>query len=238
MVIDVSIIAISRVEWRDAVRIVRSRFPPIDLFEDIADPADWPLLLSAEQKTNPRLMESIGNLDLVPPGRRVGGPGASWLMAPFVHVSVDRPSRFSRGRFGVLYAGREYETALLETAHHHARFMARTKEPAGWTSQFREIVLDIDGHLHNLCGNKPSYAGALDPDDYGEAQAVGERLRSGASEGVVYPSVRRSGGECVGLFHPDLASNPRQGRHLDYHWDGTRVDLFREPGSGSVYRIT
>ena len=236
--IDVSIIAISRVEWRDAVRIIRSRFPPIDLFEDIADPADWPLLLSAEQKTNPRLMESIGNLDLVPPGRRVGGPGASWLMAPFVHVSADRPSRFSRGRFGVLYAGREFETALLETIHHHARFMARTKEPAGWTSQFREIVLDINGHLHDLRDNKPSHAGALDPDDYGEAQALGEQLRGGASEGVVYPSVRRPGSECVGLFHPDLASDPRQGRHLDYHWDGTRVDLFREPGSGSVYRIT
>jgi hypothetical protein len=227
-VIDVSIIASSRVEWRDAVRIVRSRFPPIDLFEDIADPADWPLLLSAEQKTNPRLMESIGNLDLVPPRRRVGGPGASF----------DRPTRFSRGRFGVLYVGRQFETALLETVHHHARFMARTKELAGWTSQFREIVLDIDGHLHDLRGNKPGYTGALDPDDYGEAQALGERLRGGGSEGVVYPSVRKSGGECVGLFHPDLASNPRQGRHLDYHWDGKRVDLFREPGSGIVYRIT
>jgi hypothetical protein len=80
LVIDVSVIAISRVEWRDAVRIVR--FPPIDLFEDIADPADRPLLLSAEQKTNPRLMESIGNLDLVPPERRVGGPGATWLLFP------------------------------------------------------------------------------------------------------------------------------------------------------------
>jgi len=237
-VIDVSIIASSRVEWRDAVRIVRSRFPPIDLFEDIADPADWPLLLSAEQKTNPRLMESIGNLDLVPPRRRVGGPGASWLMAPFVHVSFDRPTRFSRGRFGVLYVGRQFETALLETVHHHARFMARTKELAGWTSQFREIVLDIDGHLHDLRGTKPGYTGALDPDDYGEAQALGERLRGGGSEGVVYPSVRKSGGECVGLFHPALASNPRQGRHLDYHWDGKRVDLFREPGSGIVYRIT
>ena len=238
MVIDVSIIAISRIEWRDAVRIVRSRFPPIDLFEDIADPADWPLLLSAEQKTNPRLMESIGNLDLVPPGRRAGGPGASWLMAPFVHVSVDRPSRFSRGRFGVLYAGREFETALIETTHHHARFMARTKEPAGWTSQFREVVLDIDGRLHDLRGDGPGFAAALDPDDYGEAQALGEQLRRGASEGLVYRSVRNPGGECAGLFYPDLASNPRQGRHLDYHWDGTRVDFFREPGSGSVYRIT
>lgn len=58
-----------------------------------------------------------------------------------------------------------------------------------------------------------------------------------ASEGLIYPSVRNGGGECVGLFYPDLASDPRQGRHLDYHWDGARVDLFREPGSGTVYRI-
>jgi hypothetical protein len=55
------------------VQIVRSIYPPIDLFEDIADPADWPLLISAEQKINPRLMENIGNLDLVPVGRRIGG---------------------------------------------------------------------------------------------------------------------------------------------------------------------
>lgn len=235
--IDVSSVALSRVEWRDAVRIVRSRFPPVDLFEDIADPADWPLLLAAEQKTNPRLMESIGNLDLVPPPRRVGGPGASWLMAPFVHASVDRPSRFSRGRFGVLYAGREFETALLETIHHHARFMASTEEPAGWTSQFREIVLDVSGLLHDLRHGNPNYATALDPNDYSEAQGLGEQLHATGGDGLVYPSVRHSRGECAALFYPDLASNPRQGRHLDYHWDGTRVDLFRDPAGGEVYRI-
>jgi RES domain len=237
LVIDASAIAISTIDWRDAVRIVRSRFPPIDLFEDIADPADWPLLLSAEQKTNPRLMESVGNLDLVPAGRRVGGPGASWLMAPFVHVTVDRPTRFSRGHFGVLYAGRQFETALLETIHHYARFMARTKEPAGWTSQFREIILDIKGRLHDLRAGSLGLAAVLDPDDYGEAQTLGERLHTTASEGLVYQSVRNPGGECAALFYPDLAANPRQGRHLDYHWDGRRVDLFREPASGRVYRI-
>ena len=236
--VDVANVAVSRVEWRGAVRIVRSRFPPIDLFEDIADPADWPLLIAAEQKTNPRLMENIGNLDLVPPQRRVGGPGASWLMAPFVHVSADRPSRFSRGRFGVLYAGRAFETALLETIHHHQRFMARTREPAGWTSQFREIVIDIDARLHDFRADDSRYAEILDSNDYAPAQAAGEQLRQASSDGVVYPSVRNPGGECAGLFFPDLASNARQGRHLDYHWDGARVDLFREPGSGQVFRIT
>lgn len=149
---------VAQVTWPGAVRIIRSAFPPIDLFEDIADPADWPLLLLAEMKTNPRLMETIGNLDLVPPSRRVSGAGASWLMAPFTHVSRDRPSRFSDGSYGVLYAGESFETALFETIHHHGRFMARTGEAPGWTSQFRELVLAIDAALHDLRGERAGRA--------------------------------------------------------------------------------
>ena len=221
------------VNWQGAVRIIRSTFPPIDLFEDIADPADWPLLISAEQKTNPRLMENLGNLDLVPPKRRAGGPGATYLMAPFTHVSADRPSRFSEGRFGVLYAAGTFETALLETMYHHAKFMARTGEPAGWTSQFREIVLDIEGPLHDV----RSIAAVHDPDDYSNSRALGQALRAAGSNGVVYRSVRCEGGECAGLFYPDLASNAAQGRHLDYHWDGGRVDLVRDAGRGMVFRV-
>jgi hypothetical protein len=236
-VTDTAAIPLSAVAWRGAVRIIRSVHPPIDLFEDIADPADWPLLVAAEQKTNPRLMETIGNLDLVPQARRVGGPGASYLMAPFTHVSPDRPSRFTDGTFGVLYAGDRFEVALLETAYHHGRFMARTDETAGWTSQFREIVLDVAGELHDLRGGDSAFADVLDPDSYAASQALGARLREASADGIVYPSVRGEDGDCVGLFYPDLAANPMQGRHLDYHWDGARVDLIRDAGSGAVSRI-
>lgn len=234
--IDTATIPVSFVRWDKAVRIIRSSFPPIDLFEDIADPADWPLILAAEQKTNPRLMESIGNLDLVPPGRRVAGPGASYLMAPFTHVSPDRPSRFSDGTFGVLYVAETFETALFETIYHHARFMARTRERAGWTSQFREVVLDVDARLHDIRGN-PAYLAALHPDDYSQSQVLGQQLRVAGSDGLVYPSQRRQGRECVGLFYPDCARHPVQGRHLDYHWNGGRVDMCRDAATGQVYRI-
>lgn len=227
----------AKIAWTGAVRIIRSVFPPIDLFEDIADPADWPLLLAAEQKTNPRLMGSVGNLDLVPPERRVAGPGASYLMAPFTHVSPDRPSRFSDGSFGVLYAGENFAVGLFETVHHHARFMAATAQAPGWTSQFRELVLDVTATLHDLRGGDALAQAALAPEDYGASQTLGASLREAGSDGVVYPSVRHQGGECVGLFHPDLASRPIQGRHLDYHWDGTRVDLYRDRTSGEVFRI-
>lgn len=230
-------LTVSRVEWQGAVRIIRSAFPPIDLFEDIADPADWPLLLSAEQKTNPRVMETIANLDLVPADRRVGGSGATYLMAPFTHASSDRPSRFTDGRYGVLYAGDCFETALFETIHHHARFMAATKQPAGWTSQFREIVLTVEADLHDLRSEESSAAPELDPEDYAASQAMAVALRNAGSDGLVYPSVRRAIGTCVALFYPDCASNPAQGRHLDYHWDGKRVDLVRDAGAGEVFRV-
>ena len=235
--IDPASVPVVPVRWIGACRIIRSRFPPIDLFEDIADPEDWPLLIAAEQKTNPRLMATLGALDLVPAARRVAGAGATYLMAPFTHASRDRPSQFSKGDYGVLYVAERFRTALLETMHHHARFMARTNEAPGWTSQFRELVLDVDVVLHDLRGGAATFAPALDPDDYAEAQQLGDALRRASSGGLVYPSQRDRSGQCAALFYPDGAANLSQGRHLDYHWDGTRVDLYRDAGRGEVYRV-
>lgn len=230
-------IPVSEVRWSDAVRIVRDVHPPIDLFEDIADPSDWPLLLSAARKTDPRRMETIGNLDLVPPHRRVSGPGASRLMAPFTHISTDRPSRFSDGTYGVLYVGDSFEVALFETVHHHGRFMARTRERAGWAASFLELRLDVVALLHDLRGPGHVDSDLLDADSYDASQVLGARLRAAGADGLVYPSVRRPGGDCAGLFYPDRTSTPVPGRRMDYHWDGVRVDLYRDSDTGAVYRI-
>jgi RES domain len=153
-------------------------------------------------------------------------------MAPFTHVSIDRPSRFSNGSFCVLYAGQSFEVALFETIFHHGRFMARTNEPSGWTSQFHEINLSIAALLYDVRGDDPVFLPALLPDDYTDSHELGVRLRGLGSNGIAYPSVRFPTGNCAGLFYPDVASNLIQGRYLDYHWDGSRVDFFRDLGSG------
>ena len=107
-------VAARRVTWPRTVRIIRSIYPPIALFEDIADPADWEAVASAEAKFNPRIRDSIGDLSKVPVARRVTGPGASWVMAPFVHCSPLRPGRFSDGSFGLYYAGDRTEVAIAD----------------------------------------------------------------------------------------------------------------------------
>lgn len=222
------------VVWPSAFRIIRSRFPPINLFEDIADPADWDALASAEIKTNPRFAETLGDLSLVAPERRVAGPGASYVMAPFTHVSADRASRFADGTFGAYYAGDAFEVALAESLHHHRRFMAATAEPAGWTSDFRELVGAMDARLHDLTGG---FEAVLDPADYAPGQALARELRAAGSDGVLYPSVRQPGGLCVAAFHPDVVGVPTQGRHLSFHWNGATVDQVQDLTSGKVFEV-
>lgn len=148
-------ILIARTKWAKTHRIIRSRFPPVDLFEDIADPADWDAILSAEAKTNPRVAESVGMLDLVPEHRRVAGEGASWAMAPFTHTSTDRPSRFTDGSFGVYYAGDRIEVALFETMHHHANFMAATSVAIRRIRHWRRNPRPRDDHHRNSQNERP-----------------------------------------------------------------------------------
>ena len=66
----------------------------------------------------------------------------------------------------------------------------------------------------------------LDPDLYSAAQAYGRAVRDSGASGVVYPSVRRVGGTCVGAFRSRAVGIPRQERHLKYRWNGERVDRY------------
>ena len=226
-------VSTARVRWPAACRIIRSIHPPIDLFEDIADPRDWEALASAESKTDPRIWEHLGRLDLVPPHRRVAGPGASYRMAPFVHVSTDRPGRFTDGSYGVYSAGDREEVAIREVAHHHGMTMAASREAPGWTSQFRMLVSRLDVELSDLRGIDACH----DPDDYAAPQAIARRLRGEGADGVLYRSVRAPGGECVGIFWPDRAGQPVQADHFDYHWDGARVDRVRNCRTGAIFAL-
>ena len=216
---------LSRVRWPRSYRLVRSTYPPIDRFEDIADPVDRQLVSAAEAKTDPRVRDEIGAVHLVPPARRATGPGAGWAMAPFCHASRDRPSRFSDGSYGVYYAGDRFEVALAETVFHFERFMAATdEEPA--TADYRELIGRVDAELHDF-RDPAVFEAALDPADYTAAQSIARDLRGNhASSGIVYPSVRYAGGEAVGTFWPDVSGIPVARRHLCYRWNGRRADAW------------
>lgn len=211
----------SEIRWRPCYRIIPSRFPPIDLFERVADPADLEAVIAVESMTNDRLRQEAGDIALVPPEDRLTGPGAGYIMAAFTRVSP-AGARFTDGSYGAYYAARELETAIAETVYHRERFLAATREPP-MTLDMRVLLADLRGALHDLRGAAARRPALYAPDDYAASQAFARALRERGSPGIVYDSVRRAGGQCAAVFRPPLLARCRQGRHLAYVWDGTAI---------------
>lgn len=213
----------ARVRFRPAYRVVSSRFPPVGVFDAIADPADIPALHELESMTNPRMREELGAIALVPPGRRISGPGTTPIMASFTHLNPEG-SRFTPGWYGVYYCAREQSTAVAETVFHKSRFLRATREPA-CVLDMRCYLGDVDGRFHDIRGGWPELH---DPDSYVASQRFAVELRQAGSNGIVYDSVRAPGGTCLAAFHPDVLEPVRQGPHLQYHWDGEKVSHVTE----------
>lgn len=208
-----------RIRWTQAYRIVPSRFPPVGLFDRIADPADIDAVTAVESLTNPRLRDEMGALSLVPPARRVSGPGTTPIMAAFAHIPPEG-SRFSDGHWGVFYAAHSIPTAIEETVFHREAFLAATKEPPT-DVQVRCYKTAVSARLHDIRGG---WSAEHDPDSYAASVRLARSLRDEGSNGIVYDSARHPGGECVAAFYPDVVAPCVQAEHFIYRWNGKRIE--------------
>jgi len=216
-----------RVRWAAACRIVPTRHPPENLFDRVADAADFDALYALEAMTNERVRQELGEIERVPRAERLFGPGSGPIMAAFTHVNT-LGSRFSDGRYGMFYAARDRATAVAETRHHHGRFLAATRQPAQHLPM-RLYHVAIDGRLHDLRPPGVVPAAVFDPDDYTYSRRLGAALRARGSLGVAYRSVRHERGQCVGLFRPAAASRCVHAAILLYAWDGERfTDVYEK----------
>jgi RES domain len=220
-------IRLRQVTWREAWRVIGSRFPPINLFERLSsNPAVWEALIALEQVTNPRIRDEVGNISLVPPDRRVSGHNASWVMAPFTHIN-SKGSRFSSGAYGIYYAAAALITAIRETAYHFGRFAADSHDPALRREDFRVLLGSVERTFEDIASVEPSVRVAvLNPNSYAASQTFAAARRESDSEGFVYPSVRHVGGECIAAFWPNTVGIPIQERHLKYEWNGHTVSRY------------
>ena len=206
---------------RRQYRIIPSRFPPIEIFETLADADDLEILYAVEGLTNDRLRAAAGDLYRVPKEDWVTGPGATVVMAVFTHLG--RPTRFSDGTHGAYYAALDEDTAVAETVFHTARFLRETAEPPIEVER-RCYVGKVLQPLDDLRGR--AWTTLRDPDigTYPACQAFAAERRAAGSWGLNYLSARRDGGECIAAFRTRAVSLPVQGKHFRYRWDGTRID--------------
>ena len=203
-------------------RLIPSRYPPVGIFDAIAEPDDLALIVELEGWTNDRISAELGVIRRIPSAEWVvGRPMASVIMAAFCHPDP-RGARFNGADLGAWYAATSLRTAHAEVIHHRTIEL----EEIGVLDarlQMREYLADMDAPFHDIRADNPDFAPLYDPDSYGASQAFAQRLRAGASNGVLYRSARHSGGECVACFRPRLVTNVRQAAHFEYRWEGTRV---------------
>lgn len=209
---------VRRVRWAQACRIVPTRHPTIYLFDRVADAADFDALYALEAMTNDRVRDEVGLIELVPVKERIFGPGSGPVMAAFTHLNP-LGSRFSDGTFGVFYAAVDRATAVAETRYHHGNFLAATRQPP-MHLPMRLYHVPIDARLHDLRPEGAVNAAVYDSTDYTAARALGRRLHAAGSAGVAYRSVRRTKGQCAGLFKPRGAGACLHAAVLLYAWDG------------------
>ncbi len=206
--------------WQPCYRAIPSRFPPISLFERVARPEEFEAVYAIQALTNPRLREQAGEISLVPAAERVVGPGSTPVMAAFTHLNR-QGSRFSDGTWGVYYAGDSLETAVSEVSFHCARFMAETRQPA-IDVDYRTYAARLLRPMHDIRGHR--WAAEHQADSYGPSVKLARELRAAGSWGLLYRSVRRTGGECVAVFRPPALQVPVvQSAHLSLRWDGKAI---------------
>lgn len=183
------------------------------------DDEDLEALFALDAATNDRLLAEqqrlpgIGLEELV-----FGVPHASVINATYCHAHP-LGARFSGPERGAWYAGFELATSQAEIAFHKTVQLAEIGRFDDSVT-YDDYLADFAASFHDLRGADGDRA-LLDPGSYVESQALAETLLDAGSLGVVYPSVRRSGGTCLACFRPALVSNVRKGKTYRFTWTGT-----------------
>ena len=223
----VAIAALPQKKFREqiAYRLVNSKFPPIAIFDDVANNEEFEALFRLQARTNPRLLDEIGHIRLIKPERRPFGiTGCNYALAPFTHINT-LGSRFSRGEFGVLYAAEEMETALAETCFHQQRYFQMQVPGLKYDRiVMRGLKLNFSATLINIHTPKINKFGWYNPDDYAAARDLGTTIKAADKDGIWFESVRKPNTSCYALFSPHLIHSVVQTRHYEFVWNGARID--------------
>lgn len=210
---------LSPLKARNTARLIPSRFSDggDSVLARIAnDDGHLDLIFDLDHATNDRL---LAENDLLP------GIGRDELVfdvqfyriinAAFCHTSP-MGGRFNSPDRGCWYAGDRLETSLAEVVFHKTVALAEVDRFTD-TASYDCYLADLSGEFHHLTRANQA---ELDPNDYGSAQTLAEKLLADGASGVSYPSVRRADGHCYACFRPALVARVRKTVTIELTWSG------------------
>lgn len=201
-------------------RLIPSQFPPIGAFDDVSSPDDLAAVMELEGWTNDRLVQA--RLLRLPPSEWVfGRPNASIVMASFLHGAANG-NRFSSPDLSGWYASLALKTAIAEVAHHLRREVIHEGRQSDKMT-FRSYGATLAGEDYlDISGRQQNRRDLYDRRSYARSQTFGEDQRNAGRDGIIYDSLRHSGGVNVVCFVPTKVLDVVPQDHFD-------IQVFADP---------
>jgi hypothetical protein len=105
--------------------------------------------------------------------------------------------------------------------------MMATSEPP-MRLQMRLYSVEARGRVTDLRKASRADPRIIDPDSHAWSQGIGRTLHDEGALGILYPSVRHAGGECLAAFKTTLLKNCLHAAYLEYSWNGQEIDAVFE----------
>jgi RES domain-containing protein len=168
-----------------------------------------------------RLLPGIDERELV-----FGIPSYRIINATFCHAAPNG-SRFNSSDRGAWYAAFELKTSQIEVAYHKQLWLQETAWDEEEIADYQDYLADFHAEFNDLrdddLRDSREYVAALAPHSYSASQTLATELLELGSAGIVYPSVRHSGGTCIVCFRPVLVTNVRLGNIFKFIFPDSRT---------------
>ena len=213
--------------WKNAHRLLPSRYSETGtVLSDLSDNAkEIEELVLLDGATNDRVQsEERGSIGISTFELVYAIPNAHIVNAAYTHPN-ESGSRFNDNTRGAWYGADRQKASIAEVVYHKSRRLGEIivlDEPFqrprrdvstydDWLADFQAdfSVLDPPEEFSKILAPEPV------PKCYAASQALARHLLRQGSNGIVYPSVRRSGADCVVCFRPALVYSPTRSVRLE-----------------------
>jgi RES domain-containing protein len=178
-------------------------------------------LEALESATSARQEVQQTGIPGISPEALASGYGYSYINAAFAYRR-HAGNRFNPVDWGAWYCSFECATSLEEVAYHLTRALQACGADFDNETRYIELLADFDVELVDLRDLDPA-PDCLHEDvaiGYPAGQRIAGEIRTEGQNGIVYPSVRHKGGNCIVAFWPGLIQNFQQGEMWILKWAG------------------
>lgn len=188
---------------------------------------NYMILSSVVGLTRPTPLEISSELDNLQPSESVSARRAVTQIVDTFDHSRSGNNRFNDQDFGAWYSALDVTTSIEEVAYHlDTRLSELNQEDLKELGELPKtvgyigVLAQIRGKYHDLRSAMSShrYLGEDKATSYPEGQRLARKLRKQGLDGIVYPSVRYSGGTCVVVFRKQLIHDIQLGPRNNITW--------------------